>query len=407
MAKLTVKNAAPDYFWDIFSENASFTAEAMGDGSSVTLTFSGAPGDGTQQLVIKGNALSITSDGKLSGKVTGVTSLGTGGAVLVDVTGATLNAKNLDLHNRWDFRVKLFDGNDKFTGSSHSDDIYSGAGNDRVAGGGGDDFITDFLGNDTYIGGSGYDCVNYSEGFYNKDYRGKGVTVDLGKGFAIDPWGFRDKLVSIEEVRGTNFADKITGSNKVIEEYFEGLKGADVIDGKGGEDMVSYRSDARYGGKRGVTVDLEKGFAVDGFGTRDTLLNIEDARGTAKKDLLMGSAGTNFLRGDGGNDILKGMGGGDYMEGGAGNDKLFGTNGFKDHFVFRDRDGSNLGKDTLKSFKDGEDIIRFRDFDDVKSMDDLTLKQSGKNVVIHFSHGDVVVENISVQKLSVADFDFT
>ena len=68
-----------------------------------------------------------------------------------------------------------------------------------------------------------------------------------------------------------------------------------------------------------MRVDLETsisngvvtGFGIDGFGQRDTLVNIEDVQGTRYDDLIIGSRFSNRLRGGDGDDTLAGGGGND------------------------------------------------------------------------------------------------
>ena len=207
-------------------------------------------------------------------------------------------------------------------------------------------------------------------------------------------------------VRGTNHIDKFLGSSR--DDTFEGLGGADVINGGGGKyDSVDYGQDADRGGRARVTVDLSKGYAIDGFGDRDSIKNIEEVGGTRFGDVIIGNSMNNSLRGGDGNDIIKGNGGsGDYLEGQVGNDTLYGTKGTDDLFAFRDRDGKNLGTDRIKTFTDGEDKIFFRHFDDVDSKADLKITQSGADVLIDFGHGKFIIEDIKVAKLTASDFIF-
>jgi Ca2+-binding RTX toxin-like protein len=55
-----------------------------------------------------------------------------------------------------------------------------------------------------------------------------------------------------------------------------------------------------------VTVDLSAGYAIDGFGSRDSLTSIENARGTDQPDHLIGSTAANQLLGGKGADTLTG-----------------------------------------------------------------------------------------------------
>lgn len=48
-----------------------------------------------------------------------------------------------------------------------------------------------------------------------------------------DGYGGTDTLISIEEIRGSAFSDKLTGSSTSLFESFEGRQGNDTIDGGG------------------------------------------------------------------------------------------------------------------------------------------------------------------------------
>ncbi|MDH4478602.1 MAG: DUF4347 domain-containing protein [Rhodoferax sp.] len=173
-------------------------------------------------------------------------------------------------------------------------------------------------GNDTIDGGSGNDWSFYDTGT-------AGVVVTLGDsvdGTASDGLGGTDVLRSIEGVRGSAFNDTLTGSNRTDStETFEGREGNDVIDGKGGLDTAWYKNS-----RSGVSVDLSQGKAInDGYGTSDTLINIENVYGSRDfNDLIKGDAGDNRLEGNGGNDTLSGNAGEDSLIGGTGDDLIDG-----------------------------------------------------------------------------------
>lgn len=106
-------------------------------------------------------------------------------------------------------------------------------------------------------------------------------------------------------------------------ERFMGLRGADTIDGGGGtRDEVRYDRDAKFGGDRGIRVNLDDGTGIngniqgtirDGFGQIDTVRNIERVGGTMKNDVFIGSAENNAFAGIGGKDSFDGKGGFDHL----------------------------------------------------------------------------------------------
>jgi Ca2+-binding RTX toxin-like protein len=139
------------------------------------------------------------------------------------------------------------------------------------------------------------------------------ISVNLATGLATGADG-NDTLSNINQVRGSGFDDTIFGSNSSLIETFEGLAGRDLIDGAGGIDIVSYfKSDAA------VNVNLATGQAADGFGTTDSLTNIEGAQGSKFSDVLIGG---NPLRGWQDKDGLE------FFVGGEGNDTIDGGVGY-------------------------------------------------------------------------------
>jgi Ca2+-binding RTX toxin-like protein len=76
-----------------------------------------------------------------------------------------------------------------------------------------------------------------------------------------------------------------------------------------------------YSAVSGVTVSLALTTAQNTIGAgTDTLLNIENLRGSSYDDTLIGNAGNNALYGLNGNDKLSGGAGNDLLDGGAGTD---------------------------------------------------------------------------------------
>ena len=206
-------------------------------------------------------------------------------------------------------------GSDVFTniegvlGSNFDDSIVGGnAANGTVVGDGLSEFLRGNGGNDTIDGGQGYDTAAYNTAT-------TGVVVTLNgnlDGTASDGLGGTDVLRNIEAVRGSNFNDTLTGSNTAAFESFEGREGNDTMNGLGGRDRVDY-----FFSRAGVNVNLanvtpNSGTASDGYGSTDTVVNMEDIRGSRDfADNLSGNSVNNRLEGLGGNDNLYGWGGRD------------------------------------------------------------------------------------------------
>jgi Ca2+-binding RTX toxin-like protein len=224
-------------------------------------------------------------------------------------------------------------------------------------------------GNDTINGGAGFDRVDYVAA-------GRGITATLGgtaDGRATDGLSIlagqvvangtagavigTDTLRNIEAVRGSSFNDTFNGSNIATEETFEGRKGADLIDGNGGLDRASY-----FTSTAGATVTLglagAAGVASDGWGTSDTLRDIENLQGSRDfGDRLTGNELANRLDGVGGKDTLAGGAGNDTLVGGAGNDILTGGAG-NDLFRFDAPLSGTTNVDRLADFSAVADTIQ-------------------------------------------------
>ena len=290
---------------------------------------------------------------------------------------------------------------------TEEDDFWGTAGRDIFDGGKGDDYFNSSDGRDVYKGGAGIDQVS----FRNDP---NGVTANLANGFAIDGWGNRDKLVSIEMLRGSMHDDTLIGTTG--RQIFRGLAGDDTIKGGKGTDQVRYDIDSRYGGNAGVTVSLKKGTATDGFGDTDTLVSIEDVRGSASADRITGSNGKNMLEGEDGNDKLFGLGGNDVLEGDKGRDKLDGGNGDDvltgggqaDLFIFT----GDFGNDTITDFQTGgtKEKIDLSDITSIVSFNDLkkhhTTNVDGHAVIDDGAGNTITLDGVLKGDLSANDFIF-
>ncbi|MGL4324947.1 MAG: beta strand repeat-containing protein, partial [Beijerinckiaceae bacterium] len=187
-------------------------------------------------------------------------------------------------------------------------------------------FFQGRAGGDTYIGtvplyADNYFGVPFVD--YRQDGGTSGINVNLDTGTGTDTFGATETFQNIASIRGSMFADTITGSQ--FYNYFQGLQGADIIDGGAGYDRVDYSGDAGFGGAAGVSVDLVMGFGIDGWGNTDTLSNIEYVTGTNSGDSIIGNNSDNFLIGLAGNDSLVGGDGFDVFRVGAGTDSADGS----------------------------------------------------------------------------------
>jgi len=248
----------------------------------------------------------------------------------------------------------LMNGNDILKGSAGDQDLIGYSGNDRFIGGSGNDFVYGGEGKDTYDGNGGsFDTLNFDDAYYTPSAF-RGINLDANTKKVIDPWGNSETFTEFEQFRGTQFADIFKGA--AVSESFMGLGGADKINGGLGSDLALYHRDDRRGGTGNVTVNLQTGKAIDGFGKIDTLTSIENVRTGGAADKLIGNSAANVLRAGGGNDLLAG---------GLGKDTLLGEGG-RDTFLFNT---------TLNRFTNVDKILDFNVVDDTVRLENAIFTQ--------------------------------
>ena len=289
---------------------------------------------------------------------------GSGASVNVDLAtgvaqdgeGGTDTLSNIEAIEGSDF-------DDTLTGDAGANLIEGGDGTDLLTGNAGDDMLAGGAGDDTLDGGAGTDLASYQND-------PTGVTASLATGTVTDRFGNTDTLVGIENLRGSNFGDRLTGdaSGNLIEggdgsDLLAGNAGDDTLDGGARFDVVSYR-----GSGASVNVDLATGVAQDGEGGTDTLRNIEAVEGSDFDDTLTGDAGANLIEGGDGDDLLTGNAGDDTLDGDAGFDVVsYRGSGASVNVdlatgVAQDSEG---GTDTLRNIE----AVEGSDFDDTLTGD--------------------------------------
>lgn len=169
-------------------------------------------------------------------------------------------------------------GDDLLAGGSGDDDLAGGADPDVLHGDAGKDVLAGDAGNDLLDGDTGQDAASFPGGV--------GVTASLAAGIATGIGS--DKLVAIEDLRGSSAADRLFGNagpNLLV-----GGNGGDVLRGRRGNDRL-----------------------LGGNG-KDRL------RGARGADTLHGGKGADRLLGGRGADRLNGGKGTDFCAGGPGQD---------------------------------------------------------------------------------------
>ena len=233
------------------------------------------------------------------------------------------------VRHRW--RVRRYrhhlGGVNQVRGSAFGDTITGTSGNDILDGQAGNDSLDGGVGADTLVGGSGNDT-------YVVDNSGDVVTENPGGGIdtVLTTLGFYQLLNNVENLTFTG-AGGFTGNGNALNniitggsfgDALRGLAGNDTLIGGLGNDEARYEQDAANGGTAGVTVNLSTGTVIDGFGNTDTLVSIENARGTNQADTFIGNSGNNSFTGLAGNDSITGGDGSDFVA--YQNDSSFGGN---------------------------------------------------------------------------------
>ncbi|MEA2451380.1 MAG: hypothetical protein QOG04_90 [Actinomycetota bacterium] len=270
-------------------------------------------------------------------------------------------------------------GDDEITGSLQADTITGGAGDDDLTGGEGDDSLDGGDDYDAVAGGVGADMLDDtgtgSTNTLNYITSSASITVDLEASTSSggDAGGDVIAAGSFQNVLGSDFNDTITGSataNFLLgglgddllnggggNDIVNGQRGADTLNGGAGDDGLNpgrlVENDIVRGGdaagdsgkdrvtylrcEAAVTIDLTLTTAQDTGGCgSDTFAGVEQIRGSAYNDTLVGDAtdnyivggaGADILNGGDGADLLQGFRGADEVNGQAGNDTLFGGDG--------------------------------------------------------------------------------
>ena len=225
---------------------------------------------------------------------------------------------------------------DLLVGNAEKNSLSGGAGNDTLQGGGGADVLN---------GGDGVDTASYDAG--NQSTESVTINLQTGGGTGGDAEG--DSFISIENLIGSNLADKLTGSTGANVVW--GGDGNDQLDGGGGNDSLygdagddtlkNSGTGIHYfdGGSGNNTVTYE-GFDTalnlsltsnsnntNGNNGTEIFVNIRNLIGGNKDDVFSGNELDNQLTGNGGNDRLSGLAGDDKLFGGEGDDILDGGSG--------------------------------------------------------------------------------
>lgn len=201
--------------------------------------------------------------------------------------------------------------------------------NNVITGNTGGNTLSGLAGDDTLDGGQGLDSASYAAAT-------GGVIVDLNitTAQAVGGGEGSDRLISIENLIGSDFADTLTGNSaaNVLSggagaDTLSGGAGADTLYGAGADSMIGGTGDDTYYVYEAGDVVLE----AAGGGANDTVVSTVDGYTlTAQVESLVlggvanlsgyGNSLSNRLTGNAGNNLLNGGAGIDTLIGGDGDD---------------------------------------------------------------------------------------
>lgn len=325
-------------------------------GSSANETLSGDAGGnvirgGRGNDALQGRGGADTLDGG-SGRDRAIYDLSS--AVDIDLTWTTQLGG--DAHGDRLISVEDIDGSrnsDSIRGNSAANNLFGNLGNDTLEGRGGADTLN----------GAG----NVDTAAYGSSASGVTVRLDTGEGFGGDAEG--DRLISIENLTGSSFADILVGSSgsNVLRgangnDQLSGLDGNDTLDGGFGSDTLDggagVDTASLAGASAGLQVTLRSngldGRAVHGnYAETDVLRGIENVTGSAFNDSFYGNDLANTFDGGAGT-------GADYFFESRGDDRYLGGDGLDALDMSGDAVGAvvNLSTGTLTRATSAErDIV--------------------------------------------------
>lgn len=278
----------------------------------------------------------------------------------------------------------ILDGSDKLQafgneldnllrGNRGSNLLFAGAGNDLLIGAEGNDVLDGGDGNDSYLyqAGDGLDHIVDLSG-RNRVRFGTGITADQVSIRVVDTgYGMQAQL---------RFLDANGDEDK--------RAGIDIdLRPKSGEPATSPVEEFEFADGRVLSFgDVLTRTRIQRAGPQEVKLS-----GDRSDDILYGNNRNNLLTGGSGNDAIFGSGGEDSLLGAGGNDFLAG--GKKDDMIYTGTGynviafNRNDGRDTVQT---STGAVNTLSLGQGISLSDLTLRRTGKDLVIDIGHKDGV-----------------
>lgn len=341
------------------------------------------------------------------------------------------------------------DQDDTLRGTIAAELLVGLEGDDFIIGRGGDDTLQGGVGEDTLSGSPGLDRADFSD-FAGEDLgidpatgqpatlELEGVTLSGTLGFDIDSQtattlvgGERDVLLSIEEIIGSDFSDRIIANGglelvdggagrdiiRVVSVGVTALGGADddvftgvtsaglstVYDGGAGTDAVHFvQTEAVNADLLGTgptadrLIDIETIILTDFsdvFRDNDDghLIDADASTSGQGNDLIFGRGGSDTINGGAGDDTISGGGGADILDGGEGRDRLTYEDAQTSVFVRLqpELNGLTPGDPAAPDFTgrgfrgdaQGDQLSRFEDVEGT-AFDDIIFGDSGDNLLL-------------------------
>ena len=189
------------------------------------------------------------------------------------------------------------DGDDSIKGMGGNDDIDGGAGNDNLEGGAGNDKLAGGAGNDDVFGGAGDDELRGGTGTNTLD-GGEGTDIAIYKYVSYVRVDLMEGTADHVSTMVDRFGAGTSGDTLVSIEDVKGSHGDDIINGDDGPNLLKGLDGAdEINGRGGDDTIIPNRPANPGMAAADIMnvANTEDGGGTDGVDVVSGGAGSDTI----------------------------------------------------------------------------------------------------------------
>lgn len=156
-------------------------------------------------------------------------------------------------------------------------------------------------------------------------------------------------------IESTNLPQSYTAQQGITHDVIIANTIYNAYDGGDGADTLNFLY-----ATQAIDVDLTRSLAFnDGFGERDSIVNIENIYGSSFNDVIISDENSNIIDGQGGDDKLYGFFGADIVYGGTGNDLIYADGKYANDADGNDTVHGGEGNDTV--FANGGDDMVYSD----------------------------------------------